>query len=387
MLTFRVLEKRITGSFNGKPFNVPRTEDMEKSLQDIQNGDAEAPSAEEWDGFLKNARKTVVAGSNEHLSFNPVTDEYYLTVDGTPLKNPIPETLVKYIEESFEKGIDFTPLLKAWARFLINPRYTKENGKWFDKYLNTVYIDRKAAEVLMEEEDLSMEAALAACTYNDLSITKEGLLATYKVAEIVTWEWKMVEEDGEWVKVKEDKYKTTPAVLDSVTGEVVTPAKMEKPEFAEDFVFTPAICKSGDKFYSGKDLGYVYKVGEMQHLPAGAKRNLDNTFGGGGLYIGGLNYIEGYRSSGTHVLCVFANPTDILSFQDSGCAMRVDALFPNAILEGEDDSIKQKNIYHSSDYGKLSEERFSEMLRQALKNEKTILEMNEAANLGEEIEE
>ena len=147
-------------------------------------------------------------------------------------------------------------------------------------------------------------------------------------------------------------------------------------------VFTPAIYTWGDKFFSGTTLGYVYKVGEVQYLPEGATRNLNNTFGGGGLYTGGLNYIKGYRRPNNEVLTCLINPGDILSFQSEGSAIRVDALFPNNVW-GSDVQLKGK--YHSSDYDEMSTERLEALLADALEKGINILE-EQSKNDEEDLE-
>ncbi len=171
-------------------------------------------------------------------------------------------------------------------------------------------------------------------------------------------------ENGKWEKVKNPKYKIIPAELDSITGEVLRESYQELPKFKEDILFTPAICKFGDKFYSGDKIGYVYEVGKIQRLPRKALRNLQNNFGGGGLYIGGNSYIENYKSDSCEVLTCFVNPGDILSFQSEGSAIRVDALMPNNVLiEGTE----LKGMYHSSNYAEISGKRLDTLIKNALK--------------------
>lgn len=363
MITFRKLEKVVVGSINGKPFNLPKTEDIIKRLTGLQaNFTPEA--VEDFWTFAKFARNISIAGSNEYLTFKPTTGEYYLTYDGKVSTTPIPQTLVEFIEESYDKDIDFMPVVKAWANLLSNPRCNREMVELFESYLSTDFVDEDEAQAMSEEQEIDIEEARAMCTYQDIAITQEGLLATYKVAEEVTWKYEIVEdENGNFVKKKNDRYNKIPAVIDDVTGEVIEPEKFEKPPHKEDMVFTPAICKSGDKFFSGDKIGYVYEIGKVQYLPVDAKRNLDNTFGGGGLYIGGLHYIRGYRSSGTHVLTCFVNPRDILSFQCNGQAIRVDALMPYDVW---DEDIPLKGAYHSSEYGKVSHERIDALVEEAV---------------------
>lgn len=360
-MTFRKLEQVIVGSVNGKPFKIARTEAIENALEELKARNA---THEEVMALVASSRKEEIAGSCKYLAFNPTSQEYFLELDGKRSKHPLPTSLVKYIEESYDKNIDFLPLVKAWARLLANPRYSSAMAKYFNTYLSTTYVDREQVAELIKE-GYTPEAAENMCSYPDISITEEGLLATYKVAEIVTWEYKMEwnKETETFEKVKSLKYEQIAPKLDPVTGEVLEEGSFKRPEFAEDFVFTPAIYKNGAKFYSDNVLGYVYHIGKMQHLPANAPRNLSNTFGGGGLYSGGLRYIENYKNSGTHVLTCFVNPSDILSFQSEGNAFRTDALFPNNVW---DENVKLRAIYHSSDYDKLSSERLESIIQDAL---------------------
>lgn len=368
-LNFRKLEHTIVGTADGKPFSVANTTDNLLQLISLQeDADAKAKDVLLW---ARATRNMAVAGSNEYLLHNPITGKYYLQHDGVRSKNVIPKVLVDFIEQSFDKNIDFMPVIKAWARFLANPRYTAEKGKLFANYLDSKFVDDDEVRDLMIRDEISREEAEKICTYQDLAITQEGLLATYKVAKMVTWKYIMVWKDdavgsdgpGAYVKVRNPRYKAIPAVIDEVTGNVITPGSFEKPEFLEDYLFTPAIWDCGDQFYSGDKLGYTYKVGEVQKLPKDARRNLGNTFGGGGLYIGGLNYVEGYGNSNTHTLCCFVNPGDILGFQSDGMAIRTDALMPNNVW---DEELPMKGIYHSSDYDTLSGDRLDAIMHDAI---------------------
>jgi hypothetical protein len=362
MVTFRKLEHTIVGTVDGRPFNVPRTDATEawliKAIADKMDG-------KDILKYLKSTRNQEIAGSNKYLAFNPLTQKYYLELDGHRSKHPIPKTLVKFIEDSYEKKVDFMPVVKAWARLLANPRYTPEMAKYFSTYLETTYVDLEEVEQIMDEQDLNREIATQMATYQDIAITQEGLLATYKVANIVTWQYEMVmnDETGNYEKVRNNKYKPIADKIDPTTGDIIEVGGFEKPANLEDFQFTPCICLSGDKFFSGDKIGYVYEVGKMQYLPKDAKRNLQNTFGGGGLYSGGLKYVEGYRNSGSHVLTCFVNPSDIISFQSEGHAFRTDAIMPNNVW---DETIPLKGTYHSSDYGKVSDERVAAIVAEAI---------------------
>lgn len=384
-LNFRKLEHTIVGTVDGRPFNIANTERHIAELESFQE-DAEA-TGKDVIAWTKETRKQEIAGSNPFLLHNPITGEYFLTFEKYRSKHAIPQVLVDFIEESFDKGIDFMPIVKAWARFLANPRYTPEKGRFFAEYLDAKYVDEDEAIKIQEELKCEWDIASNMATYQDLAITQEGLLATYKVADMVTWEYIMkwdedAGENGEYVKVRNKKYKPIPAVIDPVSGDVIEPETFVKPDFLEDYLFTPAICKHGDKFFSGNRIGYVYKVGEVQRLPKDALRNLNNTFGGGGLYSGGLNYIRGYSNESTHTLCCFINPGDILSFQDDGMALRTDALMPNNVW---DEDVPLKGIYHSSDYDTLSGDRLDAIIQDAVHRDIDLAE--EQAQISKERED
>ena len=374
MITFRKLSDTIVGTINGKPFNIPKSDEMINLLTEVQKDPSDENIATLWN-TIEGARHTIIAGSNKYLIYSPASKKYYLTLDGKVSKYPIPDSLVEFIEESYDKDIDFMPVIKAWEAkniIVMKRGCNTDMIEYFEAYLNTEYLDKEEYNRLITEKELEEGYARGLATYQDIAITQEGLLATYKVAEQVTWAYEMVEqEDGTFEKVQKDRYKKIPSKVDDVTGDVLTEESFVKPESKEEFVFTPAIYTHGDKFFSGNKLGYIYEVGKMQYLPKDAKRNLNNTFGGGGLYIGGLRYVEGYRNHGTHVLTCFVNPRDIISFQSEGHAIRVDALMPYNIWD-EDAPLKGK--YHSSEYGKTSEERIDAIVTEAIEQGYDLVE-------------
>ena len=377
MINFRKLEHTISGVVSGKPFNITKTPEAIAWLENAR--DTNVSDAEVLD-FIESSRLGEVAGSNKYLIFSPVTNEYFLKFEGFRSKKAIPKKLVEIINESHDKDIDFMPILKAWARLLTNPRYNDQMGKYFATYLEATYTDYKAAGVLTSEQDIEHNIAIAMCTYQDISISKEGMLVTYKVADIVDWEYLMQhdEENDTYKKVMKKKYKVIPATVDPTTGDILTKESYVKPDNLEDYLFTPAIYKNGDKFYSGQKLGYVYEVGKMQYLPKKALRNLQNTFGGGGLYTGGLQYIDAYKSGNRAVLVCFVNPGDIISFQSEGSAIRTDAIFPNNVWDLD---VPLKGIYHSSEYDTLSSARLDELMAEAV-NEGIDLAKEQANYVG-----
>jgi hypothetical protein len=385
MLVFRKLKNTIAGTINGEPFNAPRTPKTEAQFDKFDD----KTTSEEVHDYVKQCHNEEVAGSNEYLLYNPVKNEYFLTYKGYRSDKPIPAVLVTFIENSYDKDIDFMPIVKAWARLLTNPRYSDDMAYYFSNYLATKYIDSERVEQLKKDHEYTHDVAVNMSTYQDIAITKEGLLATYKVADMVTWEYEMVKnkKTGEYEKQRNRKYKVIPAVIDKTTGHILEEERIEKPEFAEEYLFTPSVCKNGDKFYSGNKIGYVYEIGKQQYLPKKALRNLQHTFGGGGLYIGGLHYIDSYSNENNYTLTCFVDPADIISFQSEGNAIRVDALFPNNIWKEE---VKLGSVYHSSDYGKKSEARIAKLIKEAVAEDINLKEAQatySGVNLKEELED
>ena len=126
MLTFRKLEHTISGSVSGKPFNITRTEAAVTFLTAAQ--DNNIPDSDILQ-FIASSKLGEIAMTNKFLVFSPITKEYFLAFEGYRSKKAIPKVLVNLIEESYDKDIDFMPIIKAWARLLNNPRYTAEMGK------------------------------------------------------------------------------------------------------------------------------------------------------------------------------------------------------------------------------------------------------------------
>jgi len=392
MIIINRTDKNIVGAINGKPFSIPFNEQLYTKLVKISEDFVSSTELPKANALLEEANKLtilnfkeLIATSNPYLHYNPVKDLYYLVVnkgkkDEYVIDKPLPVGLSERIVESFEKGFSFMPIIKAWIRFLQRDKeYSETDAAFFSRYLNTMYIDYEAVDKLVETEGLSEDTAVERCTFNDLAITQEGLLATYKVVNEIKTEWVLVtDEEGNVVLNSDDSPQKKQVLkkeyqsqydIDPLTGETKT--TVGKPVYVEDRYFTPAIHKHGENFYSGDKYGYIYKVGEAQYLPKinpntneSANVNKENSFGGGGLYTGGLNYIKNYRSQGDVVLVCFLDPANIISFQDDGSAMRTWELFPHNILE---DDVTLKGLYHSSQYAKES-------------SAKTILRLQEIAD-------
>lgn len=370
--------ERLTGAIEGTPFNILYTKEKFEDLKTVSSRLEQSKSPEVFKSIVAEATKLVeinfneeVASANGYLMFNVNKGTYHL-VSNKGKKNeivseePLPQVLSDRIIESYEKGADFMPLLMAWRRFLTRERRNEKDTTLFANYLTAMHLDYVAYEKHIED-GMTPEAATELATFNDISITTYGLLATYKVVDKVEKIFKLEKDaDGNTVKKLVDVVPST-ETIDKVTGDVTV--KKGEVKHLEELLFTPAICKDGDKFFCGEILGYQYQIGQEAVLPEDAKRNHQNTLGGGGLYAGGLGYINGYSSEGSETLTCFIDPSEIISFQSDGHAFRTNRMFINGAMNIEGDTA---GMYFVSDYAKESDLRIKDRFAKA------IVEANEA---------
>jgi hypothetical protein len=189
------------------------------------------------------------------------------------------------ILESVEKGIDSTPIVKAWIRFLRNPNFTEQKAELFAEYVTAVIIDRDMVQKLVDEEGFSETQAIKRSLYNDVSITEEGLIVAKKYARLLNEGYEMDKETNKVKKVP--MYGKTEDKVDRVTGEV-TKGEFLKPEFAEEMYFEPPVQGTrGDAFSSGETKGHIIRVGEIHALDDWNQVNTnDNQSCVKGLHVG-----------------------------------------------------------------------------------------------------
>jgi hypothetical protein len=273
--------------------------------------------------------------------------------------------LADLITESYEKDLDYMPVVKGWARFLKrDAEFTDESAEWFATFLTTVYTDLDAANEMHETEGIDYTVAQQRCAYQDIALTQEGFLALYKVVEEVKKKWIILtdketgkvitDDDGNPVKTQVyiDAYQKQ-YVIDELTGE--TTVTQGKPKYAEDRMFTPAISKNGENFYSDDNYGYIYKVGQRQYLPKVHPKT-------------SKSYSE--QTPRINFDNSFADPANIISFQSEGHAIRLWELFPHNVME---DEVALKGLYHSSKYAEESIARTEERIAEVIKEKKEAI--------------
>lgn len=351
----------ITGAYNGIPFGVSYDETKFDEMQKLEARANAAQSVEElrsiieeFEPLTKESYKELVETKCEWVYVNKHTNKFYLRLpNGKKSSKALPKAIVDRILTSVDKKIDIMPLVKYWIRVLRNPKYSDAKAALFAWYINQTYTNHEFA-TKMQNEGLSPEVASAMATSMQTPITQEGLIGTYKVVKEIDWKWELDENDE---KVQKSRYKKS---IDDVTG-LITYAK---PEFAEDFLFTPAVQgDNGDAFFCGDKEGHVIKVGLTHYLDDWAKVDTrDSVSCKPGLHCGNQDYIRSYQGPGTVTLNIFVDPMDIGAVvQDNTGALRVRRFFAHSIFGGTN-----RGIYHSSDYAKLTDDEYRTMLADAI---------------------
>lgn len=376
MINVNLIGKALTGSYGDKTFGVTYTPEKYKKMLELSQAAANAATMEELKEILsdfelltKESRKEVIETKNPHIYVNENTGKYYLkTSSGVISSVPMPLSLVNRINESFDKGIDFEPLIKMWTRFLRNPKAKSPFfAERFVNYVNLMYTNPKQRDELVTKEGLSFEKATELATVYELKITQEGLLNGYKVSQEILVKY-VPNEDGS-AAVQKPRYQKT---FDPNTGEITSEGI---PDFVEDRVFQPAIMgTSGDKFYCGEDLGHIIRVGQLHRLPDWSYVNCnDNQSCVKGLHVGGLNYIKNISGE---IHNVFIDPMHIGAIPDDKVgAMRVLQYFVHSSMTGVN-----RGLYHSSSYAKLTDSQWEEMRAQIIKDLGTLSETQQKDN-------
>jgi len=374
MITLNVSGEVITGSYNGKNFGVSYSKELYDKMVKLQASANEAESLEDVEKILATFEpltiedfKTTIEGASQYLHFNEATSETFLKYNDVVSNVPMPKGFVDRINESIEKDIDILPMVKFFIRTLRNPKLTPDKLKRIVRYINSTYLDATYANKLMEEHGVSQEVANERATRIQVPITQEGLLQTYKVSREVTTKYD--KEDGK----KVDRYKVS---FDEDTGLKT----YDKPEFAEDLLFEPAVQRgSGDAFMCGDKLGHFIRVGEVHKLVNWDQVDCsDQRSCVKGLHVGNLDYIRGYQNSGTCTHNIFIDPMYIGAVPNDGTGViRCKEYMVYDLFDGV-----TKSMYRSSTYASKTDEAWQDMLTEAVKENAAFI-----AKLVEETKE
>lgn len=358
LLTVNKLNTVLSGVIGSTKYNVGYNEQLHAQLQDLEQKFDDANTIEEAAAIIAKAEVLISEGVEEdtlkaygdYLKYNSKTEKFYLHCNGVTSSVPLPKVLANYIVEATDNNMPTLPYIKAWMWFMKNPLFSKEKAKLFADYITTTYVDKAQLKKLIDE-GYTYERATALSTYNDLSITKNGLLSTYKYVQINYKKYNKA--TGE----VEDRYESE---FDEETG--IRTVKL--PSNAEDYTLLPPVMgTSGDAFYSGADLGHTIRVGAVHELPRWDMVDCrDLTSCVKGLHLGGQSYIEGYGFGNTLLLNCFVNPMHIGAFTNrGGGAIRVKEYFVHSAQFAP-----AKAKYNESTYLERSKEQWDEMLAEII---------------------
>jgi hypothetical protein len=384
MLTLNVItqadEPRIAGSIDGEVFNAAYEVGVFEELKKYQD---EYESLEDYDAYeawvakvkdyLEQLEKVdPIAELSDYLKMDTKTGRIYLKAKGKVGKTSIPKLLADKILESADKGISPDPIAKAWTRFVNrNPYFSHDKAERFAKYVTATIVDYEEVAKLTFEGGFTPEKAIAKATYNDVAITQEGLIVTKRYARLLTKGWKIDPETNEAVKV--DLYPVTKTV-DQFSGEVQT--EIQFPDYAEELTFEPPVMgRSGDAFYCGETKDHLIRVGQVHKLENWDQINTDDyNCCVKGLHVGGMKYVQGYKSLNAQLLECFVDPAEIgaivnIDDQGSDGAIRVKEYFVYGAGE-----LRNKGLYHSSKYAALKDAEWEEEVQKAIEKTDEMLE-------------
>lgn len=386
MITINVIEDRIVGSIGEEPFSVtynPIVYTKMIELAEVANKaetfDEYMEACKEFSTFSVEDYTVLIQSKHPDIYVSKKTGEFFLKHNNVISSIPMPKALVERIYESMDKGLDFSPLIKMWTRWLRNPilrEKTKSGaGSRFSErmfnFINMKYVHPKLRDKFIAD-GFSEQVATEKSTMYQVKITNEGLINGYKVSREVLD--KFDTETGERV----DRYKRT---FNPDTGEVESDGI---PAIVEDRLFQPAIMgTSGDAFYCEGSNGYAkpghfIKVGCVHRLQSWDQVNTnDRASCVPGLHVGGLMYIANYSGE---IHNVFIDPMHIGAIPDDNTgAIRCLQYFVHSSLVGVNGS-----IYHSSKYAAMTDAEWDKMKEEAvkLKGEEAQKKLDESNELG-----
>ncbi len=376
MISINRIGDSITGSYGDSTFGIPFSEEVWKQMQELEEKSNSVKSVKELkelykklEALTKSDMKILVETECPDIFVNKNTGEFFLKVGKKVTSVPMPTTLVDRIKDSIDKGVDISPIVKLWTRWLRNPVLRKKEAQVqrdFSErmftYIDAFYCDGDRVNKLMEEEGLSREVAIERATVRQVKITQEGLLCTYKVSREIRVKYALDEDDN---VVTKDRFSKS---IDPDTGHVT----YNEPDHVEDRLYEPTIMgKGGDAFYCEgpngfKEPGHFIRVGCEHRLPEWSMVNTNNNASCvKGLHVGGLSYIKGYQNEGTVTHNVFVDPMHVGAVpsanHEGDGAIRCIQYFVHSSFGGNNGS-----IYHSSAYAARTDEQWADMKAEIL---------------------
>lgn len=340
MITINVVkvdEKEfLTGKIGKDNYKVEFSEELKDAVLALKEEYGKCETREEADKVLETALIAVEdarkAGSSEieevlegDLYFHKLTNTYHIKVGDKVSKKAVNKFFVDKMIESNDKGLSPKPWLVFWVRLMRNKMFRDNNAKVDNivTFLKAKFVDTDKATKLMESEGYAEDVATALCTYDQVSITEEGLLATFKYVNLATDKYVVVknEDTGEQEVIRKDRFERDLQV-DDVTGDV-TKDELVLPTYSEEIPFLPPVMGTGGDAFTCHDMmgagngdlptGHVIKVGKIHELPKGFDQVncSDSQAGVKGLHTGGYYYVQGFGGKTAYLLDCLVAPEDI----------------------------------------------------------------------------
>ena len=297
------------------------------------------------------------------LSFNPKTNSYHIISKGKTSVEPVNKFFTNKMIEAAEKGLSPKPWLIFWVRLMRNPLYAKDKRKvnTLVDYLKAQYVDEEASAEL-EKDGYSKKIADQLSTFDQISITEEGILAAFKYVRLIDKKFVVEKDENGEQKIKQVNMYERTLEVDPITGEV-TKDELALPEHAEDFLFEPPMQGQSNDAFTCKEisddseapaLAHVIKIGRIHELSKGFKQvdTNDDRSCVKGLHLGGYYYVKSYGGLTNYLVDCLVAPEDIGAVCD--------------VHRGDDGAIRcrrymvtgghfavSKGMYHPSSYAKL----------------------------------
>jgi hypothetical protein len=394
MITINVIKVNevefLSGKIGKQGYSVEFSKDLRdvliKAAKDYNTSTTAVEAAKVLEDALI-AVETVQSVSNNSLtevlkgdlSYNPKTHSYHIISDGKTSAAPVDKFFCDKMIEANEKGLSPKPWLVFWVRLMRNKLYTNNPTKVHTliEYLKAQYVDEESV-AKMVEDGYSNGVAKQLSTFDQISITEEGILAAFKYVRLIDKKFVVEKDDkGEQVIKHVNMYERTLEV-DPITGEI-TKDELALPKHAEDFLFEPPMqgqnndpftCKDIDDVNEKPALAHVIKIGKIHELAGGFSQvnTNDNSSCVPGLHLGGHYYVKSYGGITNYLVDCLVAPEDIGAVCD---VRREDGAIrcKRYMVIGGHFAVS-KGMYHPSSYAKLLDTEWT-----AIK-EKVIAELN-----------
>ena len=374
-------ENYLTGLIGKTPYSVKETEEIKNALIAAHNQINSADTMDEansiQEAIMEQIDQAEVSSANAGLKEILADDLYYENKSGNYFvkyedkisTTPIQQFFVDKMKEAADKGLSPKPWLIFWVRMMRNNLYATNSGKvqQLINYLKASYVDQNNEDKLIED-GYSPDIAHQLSTFDQISITEQGILAAFKYVRLLDKKF-VVEKDketGEQTIVEVDRYERKLEV-DEDTGEI-TKDELDLPEYAEDFRFAPPIMgNSGDAFScrgleeeAGVNNGHIVKVGKVHELTPGFSQvnTNDNRAGVKGLHLGGYYYVQGFGGKTDYLIDCLVAPEDIGAVADLSRSEEGAIRCRRYMVTGGHFQVS-RGMYHPSKYAEMLEDEWN----------------------------